>query len=521
MLSFLENRRLRGGIHAEEHKAETSGKPIATHLPLPKRLYIPVQQHVGKPAEPVVKVGDCVLKGQLLAHSQGTISAPVHAPSSGTVLDVLDFSAPHPSALPVRTIVIETDGREQWADHPAPSDPFHLDPEEICLKVGAAGVVGLGGAVFPSAVKLGLGRKNKIHTLLINAGECEPYLTCDDRLMQERADEIVSGIRLMLRGMAASSAMIGIEDNKPEAYLAMRKACEPYPNITIEQVPTRYPMGWDRQMLRYLTGWEIPADGRATDIGVVIHNVATAYAVYRAVCLNQPLISRIVTVSGSAVRHPQNVEVLIGTLMSEVLAFCGLEESRLARLVMGGPMMGDAMPRTEIPVVKACSGILALSHGDLQALEVKPCIRCSSCVMACPVGLLPLEMASRIRAHQLEAAVGLGLKDCINCGSCSYVCPSNIPLVHYFKFASGELYKRQQMEHKSEQTKRLIEDRNKRMERIRFEAEAEARRVAEARAARAREQAQRQTVGNGEGNAENKPATPQEPATEALVQETP
>ncbi|MGR9036803.1 MAG: RnfABCDGE type electron transport complex subunit C, partial [Gammaproteobacteria bacterium] len=220
MLSFLENRRLRGGIHAEEHKTETSGKPIATHLPLPKKLYIPVQQHVGKPAEPVVKVGDYVLKGQLLAHSQGTISAPVHAPSSGTVLDVVDFAAPHPSALPIRTIVIETDGLEKWTNTVIPEDPFNLDPEEICLRVGAAGVVGLGGAVFPSAVKLGLGRKNNIHTLVINGGECEPYLTCDDRLMQERAGDIVAGIRLMLRGMNASKAMIGIEDNKPEAYQA-------------------------------------------------------------------------------------------------------------------------------------------------------------------------------------------------------------------------------------------------------------------------------------------------------------
>ncbi|MGR8980638.1 MAG: electron transport complex subunit RsxC [Gammaproteobacteria bacterium] len=513
MLSFLENRRLRGGIHAEEHKTETSGKPIATHLPLPKKLYIPVQQHVGKPAEPVVKVGDYVLKGQLLAHSQGTISAPVHAPSSGTVLDVVDFAAPHPSALPIRTIVIETDGLEKWTNTVIPEDPFNLDPEEICLRVGAAGVVGLGGAVFPSAVKLGLGRENNIHTLVINGGECEPYLTCDDRLMQERAGDIVAGIRLMLRGMNASKAMIGIEDNKPEAYQAMLKAGEPFPDISVLQVPTRYPMGWDRQLLRYLTGWEIPADGRATDIGVVIHNVATAYSVYRAACLGQPLISRVVTVSGGAVGNPQNVEVLIGTLMSEVLAFCNVDKYRMARLIMGGPMMGDALPMAEVPIVKACNGILALSHSDIKMMDVKPCIRCSSCVTACPVGLLPLEMAGRIRVNQLDAAVDLGLKDCISCGSCSYVCPSNIPLVHYFKFATGELFKRQQMEHKSEQTKRLIEDRNKRMERIKLEAEAEARRVAEARAARVREQAQQQAVGG-----ENKDAK-SGAAKEAIAEE--
>ncbi|MGZ4999850.1 MAG: electron transport complex subunit RsxC [Methylomonas sp.] len=494
MLAFLENPRLRGGIHAEEHKRETCGVAIADDFPLPKKLYIPVQQHVGKPAEPVVKVGDMVLKGQLLAHSQGAISAPVHAPTSGMIIDVRDFPAPHPSALPVRTVIIEADGQEQWLKSPVPEDPFGLDPEEICIRVGEAGVVGLGGAVFPSAVKLNLGRKNQIHTLLINAGECEPYLTCDDRLMQERAEEIVAGIRLMLSGMQAPKAIVGMEDNKPAAYAAMRDACRDFPHISIEQVPTRYPMGWDRQMLRYLTGQEIPAGGRATDIGVVVHNVATAHAVYKAICLGQPLVSRVVTVSGGAVAQPQNVEVPIGTLMSEVLAFCGVDKSKTARLVMGGPMMGDALPIAEVPVVKACNGILALSRDEIEEPPVQACIRCSSCVTACPVGLLPLEMASRIKANQLEAAVDLGLKDCISCGSCSYVCPSNIPLVHYFKFASGELVKRQQAEHKSEQTKRLMNDRNQRMERIRLEAEAEAKKAAEARAARmAAQAAQKQT----------------------------
>lgn len=494
MFAFLEHPRLRGGIHAEEHKAETAALPIATQLPIAKKLYIPVQQHVGKPAEPLHKVGDKVLKGQLLAYSQGTISAPIHAPSSGVIADVLDYPAPHPSALPIRTIVIATDGLDTWDNLVVPADPWQLEAEEICLRVGAAGVVGLGGAVFPSAVKMNLGRQNKIHTLLINAGECEPYLTCDDRLMQERAADIVSGIRLMLRGMGAPKAIIGIEDNKPAAYVAMRDACQAFSTIEVTQVPTRYPMGWDRQMLRYLTGNEIPADGRATDIGVVIHNVATAYAVYQAVCLGRPLISRVVTVSGGALARPQNVEVLLGTLMSEVLAFCGLDKTKLARLLMGGPMMGDALPHSEVPVVKACNGILALSAGDVAENTPQPCIRCNSCVTACPVGLLPLEMASRIRVNQLDAAVDIGLKDCISCGSCSYVCPANIPLVHYFKFASGELFKRQQQEHKGEQSKRLMADRNKRMERIRLEAEAEALRLQEARAARSKPPAAAPTV---------------------------
>jgi Na+-translocating ferredoxin:NAD+ oxidoreductase subunit C len=487
LFDFFENSRLRGGIHTDGHKTDTSSVKIDTKLPIPKRLFIPVQQHVGKAAEPVVRVGEKVLKGQLLAHSQGAISAPVHAPSSGMISDVLDYPAPHPSALPIRTIVIETDGLDQWVERNLPEDPFNLPSDEICLRVGAAGVVGLGGAVFPSSVKLSLGRKNKIHTLIINAGECEPYLTCDDRLMQERAKDIIGGIRLMLRGMEANQAMIGIEDNKPVAFKAMSKACAPFPEITIQQVPTRYPMGWDRQMLRWLTGWEIPADGRATDIGVVIHNVGTAYAVYRAICLGQPLISRVVTVAGGAVGKKRNVEVLIGTLMSEVLKYCKVDKPNIARLVMGGAMMGETLPMMEVPVVKATSAVLALSQEDIETPEVKPCIRCSSCVTACPAGLLPLEMASRIKANKLDAAVDLGLKDCISCGCCSFVCPSNIPLVQYFKYASGELFKRQQMQHKSEQTKRLAEDRQNRFERIRLENEAEARRVMEARAARARE----------------------------------
>jgi electron transport complex protein RnfC len=494
LTSWFEHPRLRGGVHAEEHKLDTANKPINLGLPLPKRLYIPVQQHVGKAAEPLVKVGDQVLKGQILAYSQGNISAPVHASSSGKIADVLDYPAPHPSALPIRTIVIETDGLDTWQSLHVPDDPFVLTAEEICLRVGAAGVVGLGGAVFPSAVKLDLGRRNQIHTLLINGGECEPYLTCDDRMMQERAEQIVTGIRLMLQGMDAGKAIIGIEDNKPQAYQAMREASAGFDFITVSQVPTRYPMGWDRQMLRYLTGWEIPADGRATDIGVVIHNVSTAYAVYEAVVLGRPLISRVVTVAGSAVANPQNVEVLIGTLLQDLLKFCEFDEQKLSRLVMGGPMMGDALPRRDVPLVKATNGVLALSAQDLPENSVQPCIRCSSCVSACPVGLLPLEMASRIKVNQLEAAVDIGLKDCINCGSCSYVCPSHIPLVQYFKYAAGELFKRQQMEHKSEQTRRLMNDKNERLEKIRLEAEEEARRMAEARAARAREQAAKESV---------------------------
>ncbi len=480
MITIKKLLRIRGGVHAEEHKNTTSDLPIFIDFPVPKKLYTPLQQHVGKAAEPVVKVGDRVLKGQLLAHSQGMISAPVHASGSGVISDINFYPAPHPSALPIRTIVIETDGKDEWVVRNKVNDPFALGPEEISLRVGAAGVVGMGGATFPAAVKLSLGKKSKIRTLLINGGECEPYLTCDDRLMQERAEAIVDGIRIMLHGMEAPEAKIGIEDNKPEAIKMMQKACLPFANIQVIKVPTRYPMGWDRQLIRYITGKEVPAGARATDAGVLMHNVATAYSIHQAIRYGEPLVSRIVTISGGAARWPMNIEVPIGTSISEMFAACEVDERQTARIVMGGPMMGEALPHSDLPVVKATSGILALTADEIKSNEEQPCIRCASCIQACPVGLLPVDMMNRIRANQLDAAVGIGLKDCISCGSCSYVCPSNIPLVHFFKYASGELVSRQQAQHKSEQTKKLMDERNKRMERIeREKAEEAARRKAE------------------------------------------
>ncbi|HEY8036367.1 MAG TPA: electron transport complex subunit RsxC [Methylobacter sp.] len=474
MLSFFKTPRIRGGVHAEEYKTATAALPIADNFPLPKKLYIPLQQHVGKPAEPLIMVGEKVLKGQLLAYSQGLISAPVHAPSSGIIVDVNDYPAPHPSALPIRMIVLETDGKDEWVKTQIVDDPFQLNPEEISLRVGAAGIVGLGGATFPTAVKLNMGRENHVDTLIINGSECEPYLCCDDRLMQERAEQIIDGVRLMLHGMdsrdainhVSTNAVVAIEDNKPLAFLAMQVAAEPYASIKVIQIPTRYPMGWDRQLIRYVTGKEVPVGCRSSEIGVTIHNVGTAYAVHKAIRLGQPLLGRVVTVAGGAVKRPMNVEVLFGTLISELFDFCEVDKDETARIVMGGPMMGDSLPHTGLPTVKATSGILALTQSELKSTDEQPCIRCASCVSVCPAGLRPLDMANNIRINQLDAAVDLGLKDCISCGCCSYICPSNIPLVQYFKYASGEVIARQQAQHKSEQTKRLIDARNARMERI-------------------------------------------------------
>ncbi|NOS87814.1 MAG: electron transport complex subunit RsxC [Methylococcaceae bacterium] len=494
MLSFFSKPRIQGGVHAEQHKDATAHQPIVYSFPLPKKLYIPLQQHVGKPAEPLIRVGDKVLKGQLLAYSQGMISAPVHAPSSGVIVDVNDYPAPHPSALPIRMIVLETDGNDEWVKLCPPEDPFLLEPEDISLRVGAAGIVGLGGATFPTAVKLNMGRENHIDTLIINGAECEPYLSCDDRLMQECAAQIIDGVRLMLHGMRTERAVVAIEDNKPAAYQAMQAAALPYPSIEVRQIPTRYPMGWDRQLIRYVTGKEVPVGCRSSEVGVTIHNVGTAQAVHKAIRLGQPLVSRVVTVSGGAVSKPMNVLVPLGTLISELFAYCQVDAAHTARIIMGGPMMGDALPHTGLPTVKATSGVLALSAPELKDSAEQPCIRCASCVTVCPAGLRPVDMANNIRINQLDVAVDLGLKDCISCGCCSYICPSNIPLVQYFKYASGAVAARQQAQHKSEQTKRLMDDRNARMERIaRQQLEEEQARIA-AKAERERLKAEQESV---------------------------
>ncbi|MGI9211971.1 MAG: electron transport complex subunit RsxC [Methylococcaceae bacterium] len=458
--------RIRGGVHPEGRKNLTADKPIVRTFPLPERLYLPLQQHIGQPAKPVVAVGDGVLKGQKLASGQpGTITAALHAPTSGRIVDICAHPAPHVSGLPTRTLILEPDGEDRWIETISCDDPWQLSPEEIAERVEAAGIVGLGGAAFPSAVKLNLGRTRRIHTLILNGGECEPYLTCDDRLMRERADAIIEGVAIMRHGLEASAALVAIEDNKPEAYDAMVAAAATYQRIDVVKVPSLYPMGWEKNLVTHLTGLEIPAGGMTSDMGVLMHNVATAYAIGVAIRLGRPLVSRIVTVSGGALDNPCNLEVPLGTPISELLAWCGHHPERTVRYVMGGPMMGDPLPRIDVPVVKKTNGILALTADEVSATDAKPCIRCGRCVAVCPVGLLPLELMTRIRAGQLDAAMGFGLKDCISCSSCSYACPSNIPLVQYFKYAHGELAERHRSQQKSDYTRKLIEEKQQRLER--------------------------------------------------------
>ncbi len=454
--------RFRGGVHPEGNKDPTACHPIA-RLPLPKQLFIPLQQHIGEPAAPEVKVGDRVLKGQRLARHQGSVSAPVHAPTSGLVVAIGDHTAPHPSGLPVQTITLEPDGEERWIDTDPVADPFALSPAEIAVRVRDAGIVGLGGAAFPAAVKLDAGSRHSIDTLIINGGECEPYLSCDDRLMREGAGFVVEGVRLIARALGTRLTCIAIEDNKPEALAAMSAAAAPHPEIKVLRVPSRYPMGSEKQLVRTVTGLEIPAGRLSAEIGVSVHNVGTALAVCRALRFAKPLVSRVVTVGGGAIRQPRNIVVPMGTPVSDLIDFCGGFVEQPTRILMGGPMMGQILPALDVPVVKGTSGIIALTAAEAHEASQRACLHCGRCVDVCPVGLVPLDLAARIRAGRIDDAADLGMSDCLSCGCCSYVCPAHIPLAHLFNFAKGEITNRREAQRKAEETRKLAEARQQRL----------------------------------------------------------
>ncbi|AXS79944.1 electron transport complex subunit RsxC [Dechloromonas sp. HYN0024] len=471
------------GVHPEDHKRPAADVPLRL-FPSPERVFMPLHQHVGGAARPVVLVGQKVRKGELIAEAQGNISAPIHAPVSGTISAVGEVTAPHPSGLPFKAITIDSDGQNRWLEAEPLADPFAAAPEEIARRAALAGVVGLGGATFPSAVKFALGKRLKVSTLIVNGGECEPYLSSDDRIMRDFPEMVVDGARLIMHSIGASEALVGIEDNKPEAIAAMRVAAAAYPEVKIRPVPARYPMGSDKQLIQTLTGKEVPSDARAAEVGVLVHNVSTCAAVHKAIRLAQPLVERIVTLNGGAIVTPGNVYAPLGTMIGELLAFVGLKEAP-SRLILGGPMMGTPLLHDRIPIVKGASGILAFDAAEAFVPDAGPCIRCGNCTKACPMGLLPLEMAARIKVGDLEGAEAYALGDCISCGCCAYVCPSHIPLVQYFSHAKGELTAAERTKLRTDATKRLAEAKTARVEREnREKAEAAAKRKAEREAAK-------------------------------------
>ncbi len=444
-----------GGLQLDDHKADSTQQAVV-RAQLPQELILPLQQHIGTTAKALVRVGERVRKGQLLASTDGYISAAVHAPSSGTVTALEERPVAHPSGLSALCMVLKTDGLDEWCELPPPmANYLAMDPAALRQRVREAGIVGLGGAAFPTAVKLNPGPNVRIHLLILNGAECEPYITCDDMLMRERAREIIGGLLIMRHALQVSDAIIGLEDNKPEAYQALTTALAGFGSeaagIIIQKIPTIYPAGGEKQLIRVLTGREVPSHGIPAEIGVVCHNVGTAAAVFAAVMEGRPLLSRYLTVTGKGVQDPQVLEVLLGTPVSHLIEQCGGYTDRVERLVMGGPMMGFALHSDAVPVVKGGNCILAASAAEIAPpAPAMPCIRCGACAEVCPANLLPQQLYWYAKAKDLDKVQDYHLFDCIECGCCAAVCPSHIPLIQYYRFAKTELWAQERDKQKAD-----------------------------------------------------------------------
>ncbi len=465
--------RFNGGLPSlAEHKNESVNLPIECSN-VPSKLVYPLRQHIGNAATPLVTVGDKVLRGQKIADAQGLISAPIHAGSSGVVTSLEDHLIPHPSGFSAPSITIETDGLDTEIAH-TPCDDFRqLSVAKLVALIREAGIVGLGGAAFPTAIKLDNQSKARhIETLILNGAECEPYISCDDRLLKERAERVLQGVEILLHMLGAKQAIIAIEDNVPDTFKSIQSALANNANraITAVQIPTIYPTGGEKQLIKTLTGKEVPSGNIPADIGIVSINVGTVHAIQQAVIDGKPLTSRIITVTGEGVNTPHNLEVRIGTPISTLIEVCSGYTHAAERLIMGGPMMGFALLNDEIPVVKATNCILVASkHEAITEKQAMPCIRCGLCASACPANLLPQQLYWFSRSEQLEKAENLNLFDCIECGCCDVVCPSHIPLVQHFRYAKSALKVQNHEKHLSDIARERFEAREARMARDKAE----------------------------------------------------
>ena len=474
--------KFKGGVKPDTHKTPSVHAPIGI-APLPSILIVPLHQSIGGQPQPLVEVGEHVLKGQRIGNADTWVSSAVHAPTSGTVLAVEERVAPHPSGLPTLAVIIEPDGRDEWIEREI-TDYATLEPERVREILRDSGVVGLGGAVFPSHAKLTAAKSVPMEDLVINGAECEPFMTCDDMLMRERPEDIVRGIGIFRDLLQPKRVLIGIEDNKPEAVAAMKAAVAKLgEKFEVTAVPTRYPAGGAKQLIRVLTGKEVPASKRSPEMGVQCFNVATAYTAWRAIAHGEPVISRIVTLTGN-VGQPRNWEVLLGTPLRELLPLIE-PKADTSRYLMGGPMMGFEIPSLDAPIVQAANCIIAGSPTMFPAVPPEmPCIRCGDCAKACPHELQPFEMYWFARAKNFGKTQEYNIFDCIECGCCSYVCPSHIPLVQYFRFAKSEIWSREREKNMADAAKARFEFRNARDEREKAE---KAERLAKAAAAKAAE----------------------------------
>ena len=469
-----------GGIHPPENKHQSVMAPIA-NAGIPDELVLPLSQHIGAPAIPVVEVGQQVLKGQLIAEPAGFVSVPLHAPTSGTVSAIEDRQIAHPSGHSARCIVITCDGQDRWIEHQGTADYTAVDRPELLAQIRNAGIVGMGGAGFPAAVKLAVKPGTRIETLILNGTECEPYITADDVLMRERAKQIIEGAEILAYLVQPDEILIGVEDNKPEGIAALQAAAAGT-QVEIVVFPTKYPSGGEKQLIEILTGKQVPSGGLPSAVGIVCQNIGSAVAVRDAIIDGRPLISRITTVTGEGVSEPRNYEVLLGSSMAYLLQQAGYQSAKNKRLIMGGPMMGFTVPDAHVPIVKTTNCVLAPSATELPTPPpAQACIRCGMCAEAYPASLLPQQLFWFSQGKEFEKAEQHQLFDCIECGACSYVCPSNIPLVQYYRAAKAEVVQMRKDAEKSEHSRVRFEARQARLERE--DAEKEAKRAARKKAA--------------------------------------
>ena len=433
LLEVLGIRRAEG-VHPPGRKI--ASESAIERAPLPERVTLPISQHIGAPAKPVVKVGDHVLVGQLIAEAGGACSAPIHATISGEVKPTTTVIGPA-TGTPVAAIVIEGDGEDQWIEL-EPADLRSLSPEEVLARIAAAGIVGLGGAAFPTHVKVNRPPESPAHTLLVNGAECEPYITSDDRMMIESPDRIVAGIQVLLRLLAVTKTYIGVEDNKPKAIESMRQAVQraDLPGEThVVALPAKYPMGAEKTLIKAVLGVEVPEGGFPTDIGIVVQNVATLSAIADAVLDGRPLVERVVTVAG-LVERPKNLVSRFGAPASSLIDQCGGMPPAADVVVFGGPMMGIAQASLNAPLIKSTNCVL-VEQADRQT--ERNCIRCGRCIQCCPMGLMPLMYVNLVKKEMIEDLAGYHVLNCVECGACTFDCPANIPIVSYIKVGKAKL----------------------------------------------------------------------------------
>lgn len=427
----------KGGIHPPYNKELTKSKPIEKAI-LPKKVVIPMGMHIGAPSEPIVKVGDTVKKGQKIGEATGFVSVPVHASISGKVTAV--EPRPWPGGGLMMSVVIESDGQDEPHEDISPPKPLsQLTPDEIKDIIREAGITGLGGAGFPTHVKLSFPPEKNVDTLIINAAECEPFITADHRLLLERPDDVVLGIEAIMKATGIKKAFIGIEDNKLDAVASMEKAIKGKEGIEIVVLATKYPQGGEKQLINAVTGREVPSGGLPMDAGVIVNNAGTCAAIANTLKTGMPLIERITTVTGSGINEPKNLLIRIGTPLTDIIEQCGGFKGQPGKVLMGGPMMGLAQSLLDVPAIKGTSGLLVLEKNDVNLFEPGPCIKCARCVDACPIHLLPTTIAKFAQHDMWSEAEDYHAMDCIECGCCSYVCPAHIPLTQHIRIAKSHI----------------------------------------------------------------------------------